>query len=873
MRFPLWRSKREQDLEKEVKSHIEMSIEERIDRGETPVDAAVRARRQLGNAGHIKEITRNEWGWMWVERFGQDLRYGARILTAGPGFTFVAILTLALGIGANSTIFSFVNSILLRPLPLKNSDRLVEIWEANPQRGISRTGPSSPTFLDWQEQSKSFEDMALFEIGSGTFVGNGEPQQVPAMRVTTNFLTVLGAQTSRGRLFLPEDGAGGRSNVVIITDSFWRSNFSADQDIIGKKANIDGLIYTIVGVLSPQFRFPVAAEGFVPWPNDELRQRPRADHDFGVFGHLKPGVTVQQANAELNTISHNLAKNLRVMEGWNVTVVPFQQVMVEYIRPALLVLLGAVAFVLLIACTNVATLLVARGASRQKEIAVRLALGASRWRLFRQFMTESLLLGVAGGAVGLFIAFWCTGLLRSALPSEIPIPDAGASALLPAVTIDMRVLLFTLIVSLLASVFFGSIPAIVFSRPNPGDAMKNGARGTASGHQRIRSVLVVSEVTLSLVLLVGAGLMIHSFWRLGQVSPGFQPDHLLSLEMELPTDTKYREAPEQAAVFKRMLESARNVPGVKSAALTEIVPLTQRDDSTQFLVDGSASIAADLRIPAQFRAVSARYFATLGIPVLKGREFTDSDNRDAPSVVLIDQSLANLYWPHENPIGQHIKFSASGRPREIVGVVGPVKQEGLDRQDSPMIYAPFTQKPQRLMSLVAKTDSAPESMVNDLKAAIWSVDKDQPVYNIRTMDAIVSETKATPKLSLTLMTVFAGLALLLAAIGIYGVVCYSVTQCTHEIGIRMALGAQTGDVLKLMLGNGMALTFIGVAIGLAASMGLGRIMSTILYGMNGTDFVTLAGVSLLLITVSLVASYIPARRATRVDPMIALRSE
>ena len=873
MRFSFWRDKREEDLEKEVASHIEMAIEDRLDRGEIPVDAAVRARRQLGNAGHIKDLTRNQWGWMWLERLGQDLRYGARILIARPGFTIVTILTLALGIGANSTIFSFVNSILLRPLPFKNADRLVEIWETNPQRGINRTGPSSPTFLDWQEQSKSFEDLALFEIGSGTFIGNGEPQQIPALRVTTNFLSVLGAQTAYGRLFLPEEGSGGRTNVVIITDSFWRSQFNADQHVIGKKANIDGLIYTIVGVLSPQFRFPIASEGFVPWPNDELRQRPRADHDFGVFGHLKPGVTVQQADAELNTISHNLAKNFRVMENWNVTVVPFQQVMVEYIRPALLILLGAVAFVLLIACTNIATLLVARGASRQREIAVRLALGASRWRLFRQFITESLLLGLSGGLAGLFVAYWCTGLLRSALPAQIPIPDASANALLPAVDMDLKVLLFTLIVSMLASVLFGGIPALVFSRSNPGDAMKSGSRGSASGHQRIRSILVISEIALSLVLLAGAGLMIRSFWRLGQVNPGFQSDHILTLEMELPTDSKYREIPQRAAVFKRMLESARSVPGVRSAALTEIVPLTQRDDSTEFIVDGSAAIASDLRIPAQFRSVSAGYFRTLGIPVVNGREFTDSDSAESPSVVLIDQVLAKIYWPHENPIGQHVKFSATGRLREIVGVVGSVKQGGLDRQDSPMIYAPFTQVPQQLMSLVVKTDSTPESLVNDLKAAIWSVDKDQPVYNIRTMEAIVSETKSTPKLSLTLMAVFAGLALLLAAIGIYGVVSYSVSQCTHEIGIRMALGAQTVDVLKLMLGNGIVLTLIGVVLGLLASLGLSRLMSTMLYGMNGTDFVTLTSVSFLLTGVALIASYIPARRATRVDPMIALRSE
>ena len=817
--------------------------------------------------------------WMqtyrWEDEMFQDLRYGARMLLKNPGFTLIAVLTLSLGIGANTAIFSFVNAILLRPLPYRSADRLVLVWENNLQRGWNRAGPSAPTFLDWQEQSQAFEDLALLEPGSGTFTGLGEPRQIPALRVTTNFLPLLGAQLTRGRLFSTAEGGEGRQNVVIITHGLWVQSYGSDANVIGSKMQLDGLPYTIIGVLAPDFSFPLASDLFVPWDRGELRQRDRRDHDFGVIGRLKRGVTVEQADTELNTISQRLAKSYPEMAQWGVTVVPLQRALVEYIRPALLVLLGAAGFVLLIACSNVATLLVARGASRQREIAIRSALGASRWRLARQFLAESLLLGVAGGVLGLLIAVWGADLLKVLVPQQIPIPDASAEAFLPSVNLDARVLSFSLLLSLATSFIFGLAPALAAAKTDPNEALKEGGRGISGGlrQQRLRSLLVVSEIALALVLLLGAGLMIRTFWQLQQVNPGFQADHLLTAEIELPSDTKYKERQEQAAIFERFLDRVRAMPGVRAAAFAQIVPLTQHEDDTGFLIDGRDPRSQSENMTAEFRVVSADYFHTLAIPVLQGRGFTEYDRAETPRVVVIDSSLARLYWPNENPLGQQLRFRRQGALYEIVGVVGAVKHGGLDKQAKPTIYAPFLQVPRMRMSLLLRTTLAPASLANDVKAAVWAVDKDQPIYNLKTMDEIIAETKSTPRLTLVLLSLFSGLALLLAAVGLYGVMSYLVAQRTHEIGIRLALGAQAGDVLKLIVGQGMALALLGVSLGLGAALALTRLMARLLYGVSATDPLTFAVVALLLSLIALLACYLPARRATRIDPLVALRNE
>ena len=699
--------------------------------------------------------------------------------------------------------------------------------------------------------------------------------QLPGMRVTTNFLSLLGAKVELGRSFANEEGQGGRKNVVIITHGLWASRYGSDPNVVGKKIELDGQPYSVIGVLQPSFWFPIRADAFVPWDRDELQRRDRRSRDFGVLGHLESGVTLEQANSDLNAISHRLAQTHPEMVHWGVTAVPMQRALVEYIRSALLILFVAAGFVLLIACTNIATLMLARGTARQKEIAVRSAMGASRWRLGRQIATESLLLGAAGGGLGLLIAIWAAGVLKAFVPATIPIPDASAEALLPAIGVDGSVLCFSLLISLVTSLVFGLAPTLAASRVGPNEMLKEGGRGSSFGlrHQRLRSSLVISEVALAFVLLVGAGLMIRTLWQLQRVNPGFQAGNLLTAEIELPTDTKYKTGSDQAIVFKRFLDQVRTVPGVSAAALTQIVPLTQREDDTGFLIVGRAQLAMDERQTAEFRAVSADYFRTLSVPVLKGREFTDRDQSGTPAVVMIDENLAHLYWPHEDPIGRQIKFSSQGVSREIVGIVAAVKQRGLNTQPKPTIYAPYLQTPQQRMSLVIRSTVAPASLTNEVKAAVWAVDKDQPVYHIKTLDEILAETKTTSALTLILMGMYAALALVLAAVGLYGVMAYTVTQRTHEIGLRMALGAQMSDVLKLILKNGMTLTSIGLLIGLAGAAALTRLMTKLLFGVMPIDAATFITVSLILLGVALLACYIPARRATKVDPLVALRCE
>jgi putative ABC transport system permease protein len=495
--------------------------------------------------------------------------------------------------------------------------------------------------------------------------------------------------------------------------------------------------------------------------------------------------------------------------------------------------------------------------------------------LARQFLAESLLLGVVGGVLGLLIAVWGADLLKALVPQQIPIPDASAEAFLPSVNLDARVLGFSLLLSLATSFIFGLAPALAAAKTDPNEALKEGGRGISGGlrQQRLRSLLVVSEIALALVLLLGAGLMIRTFWQLQQVNPGFQADHLLTAEIELPTDTKYKERQEQAAIFERFLDGVRAVPGVRAAALAQIVPLTQHEDGTGFLIDGRAPRSESENTTAEFRAVSADYFHTLAIPVLQGRGFTEHDRAETPCVVVIDSSLARLYWPNENPLGQHLRFRRQGALYEIVGVVGAVKHGGLDKQAKPTIYAPFLQVPRMRMSLLLRTTLAPASLANDVKAAVWAVDKDQPIYNLKTMDEIIAETKSTPRLTLVLLALFSGLALLLAAVGLYGVMSYLVAQRTHEIGIRLALGAQASDVLKLIVGQGMALALLGVGLGLGAALALTRLMARLLYGVSATDPLTFAVVALLLSLIALLACYVPARRATRIDPLVALRHE
>jgi putative ABC transport system permease protein len=805
----------------------------------------------------------------------QDVRYGLRMLGKNPGFTAVAVLTLALGIGANAAIFSVVNTVLLQHLPVRAADRLVVIWIRNLAHGWPRVGPTGRDYLDWKEQNKSFEDLFLFEHGTGTITGVGEPEQVAGLRVTTNFGDFFGIKPVLGRTFRLEE-AQGRHNLLILSYGYWQRRFGADPKVIGRGITLNGELYTIIGVLPSSFAALFPMDVVVPFDNDWLK---RVESDLGVFGRPKPGITLEQESAEMSLIAQRIESQRLERKGWGVVLVPLEAARVEYIRPALLVLLGGVGFVLLIACVNVANLLLARAVTREREVAMRIALGAGRFRLIRQFLAESTLLALVGGGAGLFLAMWGTELLMRVVPSRIPVPNAADAVLLPKVHIDGRVVVFTLLVSLLTGIVFGLVPAFQGARCDVNESLKEGGRGSLSGPQahRVRATLVIAEAALAFVLVIGASLMIESFWRLLKANPGFHPDHLLTLRIKLPNDakdSKYREPQQRALAFQQFLNNIETLPGVRSAASAELIPLSQDDmDMGRFIVKEAPPSVPGEAPAADFRDVSPSYFGTMGIPLLQGRAFSAHDNADGPLAVIIDETLARRFFPDQNPIGKHLQFSVGGRPREIVGVVGAVRDTGFDQQPRPTIYFPYLQTGDQTMSLVVRTDSPPVAILPSIKSAIRAVDKDQPVFNVKTMDEIIAGVVSAPRLAFILLGVFAFLALALAAVGIYGVTSYSVSQRTHEIGIRMALGAREFDVLRLVVGHGLTLAAIGVGLGVAGALVLTRFLASMLYGIRPTDPLTYMGVCLLLAAVTIVASYIPARRATKVDPMEALRYE
>ena len=805
-----------------------------------------------------------------------DLRYGLRMLAKSPGFTAVAVLTLALGIGANSAIFSVVNTVLLQRLPVRAADRLVVIWVNNLAQGWSRVGPSGLDYLDWKEQNKSFEDLFLFEHGTGTVTGVGEPEQVAGLRVTTNFGDFFGIKPVLGRTFRLEE-AQGRHNLLILSYGYWQRRFGSDPRVVGRGITLNGELYTIIGILPASFASLFAVDAVVPFDTDWVR---RADSDLGVFGRPKPGITLEQASAEIGLITQRIGSQRPERKGWGVVLVPLEAVRVEYIRPALLVLLGGVGFVLLIACVNVANLLLSHAVSREREVAMRIALGAGRFRLIRQFLAESTLLALLSGGAGLFLALWGTDLLMRVVPSSIPVPNAADAVLLPKVHMDGTVVVFTLLVSFLTGIVFGLVPAFQGARCNVNESLKEGGRGFLAGRKghRTRATLVIAEAALAFVLVIGAGLMIKSFWRLLEVNPGFNPHHLLTLRIKLPADmkdSKYREPRQRALTFQQFLRNIETLPGVRSAALTELVPLSQQDqDRWFFVIKEAPPPPPGQQFGADLRDISPGYFGTMGIPLLKGRLFTDHDNADSPRVVVIDETLARQFFPNQDPLGRHLQVPDVTRPaREIVGVVGAVRDTTLDQQPQPTIYFPYLQTGDQSMSLAVRTDSQPAGILPSIKNAIWAVDKDQPVFNVKTMEEIISGVVSAQRLAFILLGIFAFLALALAAVGIYGVTSYSVNQRTHEIGIRMALGAREADVLRLVVGHGLMLGVVGVAIGVAGALALTRFLASMLYGIRATDPLVYLGVSLLLISVAAVASYIPARRAAKVDPMEALRYE
>jgi putative ABC transport system permease protein len=799
-----------------------------------------------------------------------DLRYALRIMERNRWFTVVVVSVLALGIGANTAIFSVVESVIVRPLPFPDPGRLAFVWEMGPGSS-TRIGPSGPNYLDFKDQSASFDDMAALELGSGTVTGFGEPQQVPALRVSTNYLSVLGIRPMRGRDF--RIGEAWNDRLVIISYGFWERNLGLSSDVIGRRLMVDDFPYVIIGVTPKTFWSPVPSELLVPWSAADLRARSRTSHDFGVIGRLRHGALPQRAAAELTAIERRIAQGVPQLTGWGVTVVPLRHLVAENLQSSLLVLLGAVGLVLLIACANIANLLLARAVSRERETAIRRALGANGRQLMRQFLTESALLGAVGGAAGLLIALWGVDVLDRVLPATLTVTDGGVVTR-PPVAMDAVVFGFAVLVALATAITFGLAPALAAARSDLHEPLKEGARATPQGHRPVRRLLIVTEIALALVLLVSAGLTIKSFWRLQHVDPGFAPDHLLALEMELPTDARYREGAEQRWFFSRVLEKAATVPGVQHAAITSILPLdaTIAHGQSFAIVNRPPPAPGDPPRSAARRSVSANYFQTIGVPLRRGRTFTEGDRDGRPYVAIIDDTFARAYFGGEaDPLGQRLRIGRTDL--EIVGVVGAVKQTGLERQTEPTLYLSLLQVPEPRMSLVVRTAGDPASLVTVVKAAIYAIDPDQPIYRIRTMDQALSELTSPQRLTLMLLTLFAVAALCLASIGIYGLVAYTVVQRTREVGIRIALGAKPEQIVRLIVGEGLGPTAIGIGLGLILSIAATSVLASILYGVNVHDPFVFVATAATLGFVAAIASYAPARRAASIDPVISLRSE
>ncbi|HVG32681.1 MAG TPA: ABC transporter permease [Pyrinomonadaceae bacterium] len=807
----------------------------------------------------------------------QDLRYGARMLLKKPGFTFVAVLTLALGIGANTAIFTVVNAVLLRSLPFDHAEQLVRIGGANLQRN-KRLGTLSPQdFYDVRDRNTVFESIAAYDGWSPSLTGTGEPERLAAARVTTAFFNVLRVEPVMGRAFLPQEEQRGNHLVVLLSYGLWQRRFGANPSIIGQTITLNGASYNVIGVLPRDFEPPqFSGVGFekpelwAPFAPD-LSQWTRDGRSLDTaIARLKPGVSVERAQSELGVIAGQLQQQYPdTNAGESLSTASLHEQLVGKIRSALLVFLVAVGFVLLIACANVANLLLARAAARQKEMAIRAAMGASRLRIIRQLLTESVLLSIVGGGLGLLFAMWATDYLVTLGTDSLPfLGDVG---------LDGRVFGFTALLTILTGVAFGLAPAVQFSKPDLNESLKESGRSSTGGRgrQRLRSVLVVAEIAISLLLLIGAGLLVKSFVRLQNVSPGFDPHNALTLNIFLP-GTKYTEDDQARAFFDQAEARIRSLPGVESVGMTSNLPVSGGFDTVSFYVEGQPVSAREDVPDLERYTINEDYFRAMGIPLKSGRPFAAEDRAGSTPVAIVSETAARRFWPNESPLGKRINTDIDDPEspwRTVVGVVGDVRHYALDIEPTAQFYLPYRQGPQSYMALVVRTSNRPENQINAVREQIWAIDKDQPIFNVKTMEEFVARSVAQRRFTMLLLGLFAGVALLLAVIGLYGVMAYTVAQRTHEIGIRMALGAQTGDVLRMVLGQGMAMVMVGVVIGLAAAFALSRLISSFLYGVSATDPLTFVGVPLVLCAVAALASYIPARRATRVDPMVALRYE
>ncbi len=807
-----------------------------------------------------------------VADFLHDVRYAARLQRKNPGFTIVAVIALALGIGANTAIFSVVNTVLLRPLPYKDPERLVLVWEDATKQGYPRDTPAAANFVDWRDQNHVFEGMAAISDESFNLTGAGEPERLEGHTVSASLFPLLGVEPHIGRVFTAAEDQPGAQHVVLLSYALWQRRFGADPNIVGRALTLNGQSHIVVGVMPARFQFPSTdSQVWVPIAFTQEDAANRDRHYLQVVARLKPGVSLAQAQSEMNTIAARLQQQYpQSNTDLGAAVQSLHEYLVGDIKPALLVLLGAVGLVLLIACANVANLLLARAAVRQKEIAVRVALGAKRSRLIRQFLTESVLLSMLGGLVGLAIAYGGLIVLKAFIPENI--------SQAREISMDLKVLGFTFMVSVATGLIFGLAPAVQAARFNQIETLKEGGRDAATGGsgKRLRSVLVTAEVAISLVLLIGAGLLINSFLRLRNVDPGFRAENLLTMKIVLP-DTKYERRAQRSAFYTDLIQRVQSLAGVKSAAVTTNLPLYRQGNSIGINIDGKPDPPPGQERIIVTRIISPGYFDTMGIPLLRGRPLSEQDTETTQNVVVISDSMARRYWPGEEVVGKRIAIGKIRKPEDwiqVIGVVKDVRQFELTADPKPQMYLTYRQFGFfDAQDLVVKTDIDSASLAATVRKTVWEIDKDQPVSDIQTMQNIMADSIARQRFSMLLLAIFAGVALVLAGVGIYGVMSYSVAQRTHEIGIRMALGAQTGAVLKLAIGYGMKLVLVGLVIGLIAAFALTRVMSTLLFGVTATDPTTFTLISLLLIAVAVLASYVPARRATKVNPIIALRYE
>lgn len=863
------------ELDEELNGFLEMAAEEKMRQGMSRKEALRAVRLERGSLEVTKEEVRSA-GWeSFIETCWQDLRYAARILRKSPAFTTVVVLTLALGIGANTAIFSVVYAVLLRPLPYARPSQLVFVPEAKPEAGISGLGMAYPTFSELRDHNRVFSGIAGLGGHSLVLTGSGEPAEVSTVVVTSDFFSVLAAEPLLGRVFNAEDSQRGAVPLVVLSENLWRSRFGAEAGIIGSSVTLDMRPYTVIGVMPASFHTPFlnqANQVWIPLAQDPLfsvwMTRPPQEHWMAVIARVRPDISFDQVKAELGTISSRLAGEFPAEKGWQIRIEPLQQTIIGDAKLPLLLLLGAVGLVLLIACANIANLLLSRATSRSREVAIRIALGAGRRRIARQLLTECAILGVLGGVIGILVAYWGVATLAPLLPSSLP--------KFHSIRVDSWVLVFAFALSLATSLAFGLAPVLSAARSDPHKELGEGARaGESAGPRRARAFLAVGEIALAMVLLTGAGLLIRSFAQLTSVNPGFEPNHVVKAMVSLP-QFQYATPKQWAAFSEELMTRLQAQPGMQDSAIAGPLPIVDCCVTLSFQIVGNPPPQAGAADTANYVPASPQYFSVMGIPLLRGRLFNESDSSSSVPVALISEALAKHYFPNEDPLGRHLMFGfpANGIvSREIVGIVGDIHDVSLGKQPGPILYVPYAQAPLYGGEVVVKSTLSTSAVVSTIRTVTQGIDKNLPVTDIAALPDVLTASVAQPRFRTLLLGLFSVIALILAAVGIFGVISYSVSRRTHELGIRMALGAQPGSVLSMILRETLALTLIGIAVGVPCAVATARLIAHLLFNVTPYDPVTLALVPLVLVAAALLACYIPARRAARVDPMVALRHE